>query len=144
MMFPKKKWGNPESKTMKAIVPENAIQKAVDDYLNLKRLQFYRIPDGIFRWIKMKAPIGIQKWFFGMFGGKPDSTVLIPIGNGIALALLLELKTEDKKGRAVGKLHGKQKHHEDEWIICRNVDSAIKTIDEFEKTAEKVKKMLRD
>jgi hypothetical protein len=143
MMFPKKRWSQPdESKTMVAECPESLMQGAVDEYLALKRLKYYRIPDGFFRWIKMKAPAGIQKWFFGMFGGQPDNTVIIPLGDGLALALLLELKTQDSKGRAIGKLHGKQKWEGEEWKVCRSVDEAIKEIDKFEKIAEEYKKLL--
>lgn len=131
-----------QSPTMQAECPEKLIQGAVDEYLVLKRIKFYRIPDSFFRWIKMKSPIGVQKWFFGMFGGQPDNICIIPIGNGLALTLLLELKTQDKKGRSVGRTHGKQKHEEYNWIICRSVDSAIETINKFEETAEKVKKLL--
>jgi len=145
MAHPKKKWSQPErSKTMVAEVPENLIQGAVDDYLALKRIKFYRIPDGFFRWIKMKAPIGVQKWFFGMFGGQPDNICIIPIGNGLALALLLEIKTQDSKGRAVGRTHGKQKVEADHWVICRSVDEAIKTIDAFEKEAERTRDLWCD
>src|SRR4030042_1785747 len=69
MMFPKKRWSQPdESKTMVAECPESLMQEAVDEYLAIKRMKNYRIPDGFFRWIKMKAPAGIQKWFFGVFG----------------------------------------------------------------------------
>jgi hypothetical protein len=143
MMLPKKKWSQPdESKTMRAECPENLMQGAVDDYLEIKRMKCYRIPDAIFRWIKMKAPIGIQKWFFGVFGGQPDNTIIIPLGNGYAFTLLLELKTQDAKGRAIGKLHGKQKREGDDWKICRSVDSAVAEIDKFELLAEDIKKYL--
>ena len=143
MMLPKKKWSQPdESKIMKAECPENLMQGAVDDYLEIKRMKCYRIPDAIFQWIKMKAPIGIQKWFFGVFGGQPDNTIIIPLGNGYAFTLLLELKTQDAKGRAIGKLHGKQKRDGDDWKICRSVDSAVAEIDKFELIAEEIKKYL--
>jgi hypothetical protein len=118
------------------------MQGAVDDYLALKRIKNYRIPDGFFRWIKMKAPPGIKKFFFGVFGGQPDCTCIIPIGDGLALTLLLEIKTQDSKGRAVGRTHGKQKREEEHWKICRSVDSAIAEIDKFEKIAEEYKKLL--
>lgn len=145
MLLPKKKWSQPEeSKSMKAECPEELIQGAVDEYLALKRIKNYRIPDGFFRWIKMKAPIGIQKWFFGVFGGKEDNTCVIPLGNGYGFTLMLELKTQDKKGRAVGQLHGKQRRSGDDWKICRSVDSAVEEINKFEILADDVKKYLRE
>src|SRR4030042_4657290 len=137
MMFPKKRWSQPdERKTMTAECPESLMQGAVDEYLALKRLKYYRIPDGFFRWIKMKAPAGIQKYFFSMFGGQPDNTIIFPLRDGLALALLLELKTQDSKGRAIGKLHGKQKREGEEWKVCRSVDDGIAEIEKCETIAE--------
>jgi hypothetical protein len=145
MMFPKKSWSQPaKSKTMKAECPESALQEAAEQYLKLKRIKFFHIADGFFRWIKMKAPPGVQKWFFGMFGGQPDCICNITLGNGYALTLLLELKTQDSKGRAVGKLHGKQKHEADDWKVCRSTDSIIDEINKFEIIADDIKKYLRE
>ena len=145
VVFPKKKWSQPEkSRTMVAECPEDLMQGAVDEYLQLKRIKFYRIPDSFWRWIAMKAPPSIQKWFRGMFGGQPDNTCIIPIGDGLAIALLLEIKTQDLKGRAVGRTHGKQKHEEEHWKICHSIDQAIAEIDKFEHAAEKLKKVVDD
>ncbi|MBT8489696.1 MAG: hypothetical protein KJN62_01470 [Deltaproteobacteria bacterium] len=155
MEFSKKKWlRTVNSATMKSEVPESELQKAVDDYLAVKRLSYYRIPDSFFRWLASgkfigrvyheNAPERIKKWFRWMFGGKPDNTIIIPIGNGLALSLLLELKTQDSKGRAVGQLHGKQKHHEDEWIVCRSIDSAISEINKFILLSDKIKKWIKE
>jgi hypothetical protein len=145
MMFQKKKWNQPEkSKTMKSECPENLIQGAVEEYLTWNKIDYIRIPDGVFKWIKLNTPKWFQLFFFKTFGGRPDLTIIKPIGNGIAVSLLMELKTQDSKGRAVGKLHGKQKHHKDEWIICRSVDSAINEIKKFEEKVKKMKKVLRE
>lgn len=143
MMFPKKKWNQEKSKTMAVECPEGLLQQATDEYLTLKQFWFFRIPDAFFRWLKMNAPIGIQKFFFGMFGGMPDNTIIVPIGEGVAIALLLELKTQDKKGRAIGQLHGKQKHHENDYLICRSTKQVIEEIEKFEKKVEIIKKTLQ-
>lgn len=141
MMFPKRKWSQPDrSKNMVAECPEDLMQQAVDEYLELKRIDYIRIPDSFFSWIARNAPEHIKIFFRKIFGGRPDNTCLIPLGDGLALALLLELKTRDAKGRAVGRTHGKQKREEEYWKICRSVDEAMAEIDRFEKIAEMYKK----
>lgn len=77
----------------------------------------------------MNAPQRVQRWFFWLFGGFPDNLVLIPFG-GYMLAVPLELKTQDAKGRAVGKLHGKQKINarNENWIIARSTDQIQEAI----------------
>jgi hypothetical protein len=141
MMFPKKSWGQPpRSKTMKAEIPEEAIQAAVEDYIEMRGVDHIRIPDSFFRWVKMNAPKHIQAWFFGMFGGRPDDTILVPLGDGYHLALCLELKTQDKQGRAVGTFHGKQKHNKENWMVCRDPGAAILAIKNFIEVAEAMKK----
>lgn len=143
MLNPKKSWGRkPRSHTMKVEASEKDIQKGVDDYLQLKRIDYIRIPDGVFAWIHYNATKSFQKWFNGTFGGRPDNTILYHLTGPYGLYMALELKTQDSKGRAVGKLHGKQKHHADDWKICYSIDEAIEAINEFEKMAEKVKNML--
>jgi hypothetical protein len=144
LMFPKKKHLQPEvSKSMKAEIPEESLQIFADEYYQIKRIRYIRIPDGIFRWLKIKAPAGVQRWFFGMFGGYADNTLLIPIGKYL-LAVPIELKTEDKKGRAVGALHGKQKNRAEEqnWIIARNQQQIIDATERAEKDAELLKEFL--
>lgn len=113
---------------------EEDIQNAVNEYLCWQKIRYFRIPDSFFKWIYINAPKPIQKWFFGMFGGMPDNLCIIPIGKGVAMTLLLELKSPK------GKLHGKQKDHKNEWIICKNIDSAIEVIDRFKAEANHIKK----
>jgi len=130
MMFSKKKWGEPAvSPTMKSEIPEQSLQAFADEYLLWKGYRNIRIPDHFFRWIKMNAPQRVQRWFFWLFGGFPDNLVLIPFG-GYMLAVPLELKTQDAKGRAVGKLHGKQKINarNENWIIARSTDQIQEAI----------------
>ena len=155
MLCPKKKWSEPiKSKSMVPECPEDKLQMFADSFLKLKKLRYIRIPDSFFKWIVgghirnrvyiPNVPQKIKVWFLGMFGGYPDNTVIEPIGNGIALALLMELKTQDKKGRKVGSLHGKQKHHKDEWVICRSPEQIQEAVKQFEKTVDKIKKIVND
>ncbi len=123
--------------------PERAIQKAVEDYIKINKLINYRIPDSFFRWIAVNAPPNIKKWFFGLFGGKEDNTIIYPLGNGYGLALLMELKTQTIDGKPVGKTHGKQKLNETNWIICRDINTAIKEIDRFIRKAKEIKKNIK-
>ena len=140
MQFPKKKWSRPDSPTGRPEVPESEIQAFADELLEYKKhIRSIRVPDSFFRWVKMNVPPHIQIWFFGMFGGRPDNTLLIPIGNGYSLALEMELKTQDAKGRAVGKLHGKQKRHEGQWRICRSTQEVERAIAELETMVDKIK-----
>jgi hypothetical protein len=131
MMYPKKKWIETQSRSKKSEMPEEAIQAAVDEYLEMRGVDYIRIPDSFFRWGKMNLPVGIWKWFANMFGGRPDDTILVPMGRGIHLALCLELKTQDKQGRAVGGFHGKQKRNSEDWLVKRSPDAAILAIKDF-------------
>jgi hypothetical protein len=145
MMFPKKKWGQPiKSKTMHAEVPECSMQAFADQYLELRRIKNIRIPDRFFRWIKMNAPESIQKWFFGLFGGFPDNLILIPIGRYM-IAIPIELKTQDTKSRAVGQLHGKQKHNAlyEGWIIARSTRQFEDAVNEAMKDATRIRAILK-
>jgi hypothetical protein len=140
----KKCWKEPErSKSMKAEVPEDELQSYADALLEDKGLRQIRIPNGIYRWIKMNAPQGFQCWFFGLFGGWPDSLVMVPIGNYF-LAVPIELKTQDKKGRAVGALHGKQKTNaiDEHWTIARSKEAFREAVERAERDAEKISKIL--
>ena len=144
LSFPKKKHLQPEvSKSMKAIIPEASLQIFADDYYQLKRIRYIRIPDGIFRWIAVNASEGIKKWFRWTFGGMPDNLLLLPLGKYL-LAIPIELKTEDKKGRAVGTLHGKQKSRSEEqnWIIARNQQQIMDATEQAEKDAELLKRVI--
>lgn len=146
MVFPKKSWGQPEpSKTMKAECSESQLQGYLNDLLELKKWQYLRFPDAFLAWMKMNTPAWIQKVFFGQIGGRmPDNFIYLPLGNGTFLSLKLELKTQDKQGRAVGRTHGKQKNYAEaeEWPIARSPEQINAELDRFEKIFEKVKKYL--
>lgn len=144
MKFAKRKWNEPKnSVSMVPTCPESTLQAFANEYLELRKVDYFRIEDSFFGWVKMKAPTGVQKWFCWMFGGRPDNTCSIPIGK-YSLTLPLELKTEDKKGRKVGRLHGKQKTNSrrENWTIARSPEAIKKEIDNFIDDAEKLKTII--
>jgi hypothetical protein len=146
MMFPKRKWGQPEpSKTMKAECSESQLQGYLNDLLELKKWSYLRFPDAFLSWIKLQTPPWIQKVFFSQIGGRmPDNFIFLPIGKGLFLALKLELKTQDKKGRVVGRTHGKQKNFAEQegWPIARSPEQINAELDRLEIIFEKTKKFL--
>jgi hypothetical protein len=140
----KKKWQEPDkSKTMKAEMPEASLQIYADELLEIKGLKSIRIPDGMWRWIAANAPEGVKKWWRWLFGGWPDNLILIPCGRYM-LALPVELKTADKHGKAVGALHGKQRHNAEaeNWTIARSPEAFRETVERAERDAEKINKIL--
>lgn len=142
--YPKKKWIEPKNSVTKIPeCPEDSLQVFANEYLKLQKIDYFRIEDSFFRWVKMRASVTVQKWFFGMFGGRPDNTCSIPIGP-YSLTLNLELKTQDSKGRAVGKLHGKQKNRSRSqgWVIARSPEAIMKVVETFENDAQKLKKLI--
>lgn len=144
MKFPKKKWKEPQSPTRKAEAPESALQEFADGFLKRKKLRYLRFPDGFLAWMKLRAPIHIKKIFFDVWAGRPDNTFFIEIGNGYELAVPLELKTQDKKGRAVGRLHGKQKNNarDEKWFIARSTKQIVEVVEKAEAMAQKIKKII--
>lgn len=146
MLFPKKKWSQPEpSKTMKAECSESQLQGYLNDLLELKKWPYLRFPDAFMSWMKLNTPEWIRKIFFGQIGGRmPDNFIFLPLGKGLFLALKLELKTQDSKGRAVGRTHGKQKNfaEAEEWPIARSPEQINAELDRLETIFEKMKKYL--
>lgn len=140
--FPKKSLlQQGKSKTMKAVCPESALQVAANDLINLKRWAFIRFDNWFLGWMR-RQEIKYQKHFFDQVGGKlPDNLILVELGEGFFLGCKMELKTEDSKGRAVGKLHGKQKHYalKEGWQIARNTRQIEEILQRIENYAEKIK-----
>jgi hypothetical protein len=143
MAYPKKKWSQPErSNTMKAECSESQLQTYLNELLELKGWQYLRFPDGFLRWMKLNAPSWIQAIFFHQIGGRmPDNLILLPLKKGMFLTLKLELKTQDKKGRAVGRTHGKQKRYAEfeEWPIARSPEQINTELDKLENILQKIK-----
>lgn len=125
LMIPKRSKLQPsKSKTMKAECPESDLQKAANQFITeIYKWDYIRFDDWFMTWMRMNAPPHAQKHFFSQVGGKmPDNFILCDLGKGFFLGCKMELKTQDKKGRAVGQLHGKQKRYAlaEEWQIARN------------------------
>jgi hypothetical protein len=135
----------PKSKSMKAICPESELQKAANKFIELKKWDYIRFPDWFLRWMKLNTPDHVSKEFFKHVGGKmPDNFILIPLGKGMFFGVKLELKTEDVKGNAVGKLHGRQKKYaiKEEWMIARNTKQIEEVLSVIEKKLQIVKQGL--
>lgn len=148
-MIPKKSklQGPSKSKTMKAICPESELQKAANQLIELKKWDYIRFPDWFIRWMKFNPPSHVSAEFFKHVGGKmPDNFILIPLGEGMFFGVKLELKTEDEKGNAVGKLHGKQKKYalKEEWMIARNTKQIEEVLSVIEKKLQIVKQGLQN
>ena len=124
---------------MKAVCPESSLQKAANKLIDLKHWAYVRFEDWFLRWIKLNAPSHVAAHFFTQVGGKmPDNLILVELGEGYFLGCKMELKTEDSKGRAVGRLHGKQKKYAESegWPIARNakqIEEVLEKIEVFHK-----------
>jgi hypothetical protein len=141
--IPKKAWFQPKkSTTMKVEGPESALQKYANDAITLRGWTYIRFETALLGWIKRNAPGWVQGSFFHQVAGKlPDNFLLIPLGGGCFFGVKLELKTQDKKGRAVGKLHGRQKKYAEAegWYIARSPEQIKSVLDEIEKKVQKIK-----
>jgi hypothetical protein len=68
------------------------------------------------------------------------------VAPGMFLAVKMELKTQDSKGRTVGKTHGKQKHYAEaeEWYIARSPEQINLVLLNIEKALSAVKKSIKE
>jgi len=134
--LPKKKWFEPDkSPTMKAEMPEDAIQDYANDAIALRGWGYIRFHNSLLGWMKQHAPMWAKKCFFNQVAGKmPDNTIMVQVADGVFLAVKLELKTQDKKGRAVGRLHGKQKMYanREKWFIARSPEQVNSILDKVD------------
>ena len=134
MMLPKRKWVEAEKKKYTSYKgPESDLQKQLNDMFDALNIWNLRFPDGFFRYIKMKAPMGIQRFFFGIFGGIPDSLPMIKVSDKYMLCCPVELKN------AKGQLHGKQKHWEHKGIavqISKSPEQNIDIVERFQADAK--------
>ena len=131
MLSPKNKWVEPPQ-TDGYIGNEAQLQQQMDDMLSALGIWYIRIADGFFRWVKMNAPTRIQKYFFGMFGGIPDSLPMIRVSDKYMLVCPIELKS------AKGQLHGKQKHWDGKGIpfqLSRSPEVSIRIVEAFQADA---------
>jgi hypothetical protein len=106
---------------------EEQIQKQCDDLLAIHRIRYLRIPDWIWSWLKLNAPVQVVKELSDRFGGMPDNMCIRKLDDKYNFLLALELKT------ATGRLHGKQKTWEKEITvqISRSPDETIAKVNAF-------------
>lgn len=146
-MIPKKSMLQPgKSKTMKPLVSEDMLQQATNELIELRKWWFIRFENWFMAWMRQQHP-KYQKHFFGQVAGKlPDNLIMVELGKGMFLGVKLELKTEDAKGKAVGKLHGKQKRYAERegWYVARNTKQVEAVLDEIECVTEKIRRVLNE
>lgn len=104
---------------------EDSLQKYANKAINLRRLDHIRFPNKLLWWIR-RAP-GIPRWvrlcFFGQVAGKlPDNLILAQIAPGCFLAVKMELKTKDARGKPTGRFTKKQKYYApfEKWFVVRS------------------------
>jgi hypothetical protein len=116
--------------------PESVLQDFTNKYLQLKGLTYLRLPESLFAAIfrNPNIDVWIKRHIKEAIAGWPDNLVLLPIGNGLNLALALELKSE------TGKLHGEQKvlDKQIELLVARTPESVESAIKAFEIWANKL------
>lgn len=148
MAFPKAKWFNPpESPTQKAEIPEELLQDYANQAITLRGWTFIRFHTKLLGWIKRNSsvPEWVRKCFFSQVAGKlPDNLIMVQFAPSTFLAIKLELKTQDKKGRSVGRTHGLQKHYAEleDWYIARSPEQINVVLDKTEALVEAIKKMV--
>jgi len=76
--------------------PESDLQSQMDDLLVKAGIEFRRIPDGLWAYLKMHAPARMIKQLTWCFKGKPDTLILVPIpGTPYSLAREVEIKNKN-------------------------------------------------
>jgi len=118
---------------------EDAVQCAVNEILEMKQIDYIRIPDHLWFWIKTKCPTWLLMLCSKHLAGWCDNIPIIPVTPKYGLVCLLECKS------AKGKTHGKQKRMAKRlnYQIIRSPEDAVKVIMQFEKDAEKIKELLK-
>lgn len=119
---------------------EEPVQVFCEYYLKLKGIDFIRIPDQLWFWIKNKCPQWLLMVCSKYLAGWCDVIPIIPISDKYGLVCMVECKSQK------GKLHGKQKNMAKRlnYQIVRSEEDVIKTIEEFIKEAEKIKNILTE
>jgi ribosomal protein L44E len=125
------KFGRKARLTKKTIVAlkctESQLQKQCNDLLDAHHIKYLRIPDWIWSWLKLNAPVQVVKELSGRFGGMPDNMCIRRINDKYNLLMAVELKIEK------GKLHGKQKNWYKEIAvqISRTPEETIAKVNDF-------------
>ena len=120
--------------------PEAELQEFTNAYLKTCGITFLRLPESLFASIfrNPAIPVWIKRHIKECIAGWPDCLCLLPIGNGLNLALALELKS------ATGELHGEQKTMDAqiELVIARTQEQVIENIKGFNAWADKLRNFI--
>ena len=118
---------------------EEHLQSFTDQYLDIQRIKYYRIPDKFFKWLNATAPQWAKSAFNSVFAGMPDNMCIIPISDDYCLCLNLELKSKR------GKLHGRQRPNAMRfaWQVARTHEEVQAIVEEYQKTAATIRDWLR-
>lgn len=129
----------------KISVKEKYLQKFLEDYLKVNKLDYIRIPDwGFFlfkrlinnKYIQQKDKIHIIK-LLDIFSGLPDCKVYKNIKNThFFFGIDIELKTEK------GRLNKNQK--DKNFCICKSTDEIINTINKYKEKLKKIEELLNE
>lgn len=77
--------------------PENDLQRQMDDMLEQMGVEYRRVPDGLWRWLKANCPSYIIKQLSDLWKSKPDTCMLIPIP-GTKYSIACEVEIKNRKG----------------------------------------------
>lgn len=135
MKYPKKKWVEKVLEGQSAVdaLPEELIQGQVEEFLNLRGIEYRRIPDKIWFWLKTNAPQWITKQLIMYWRGKPDLLIMFPLEKG-SYTVEIEIKT------ANGHMSQRQKKYSERMpvYLCRSYDECCRVICEAESFTKKL------
>ena len=120
--------------------PESDLQEFTNNYLKAKGLPYLRLSEkllvNIFR--NPSIPVHVKRHIKEEVAGWPDNLVLVPLGNGLNLAMAQELKTE------AGTLTQAQRimDHEIEMVVARSEDEVKANVKALEVWAKKMAAVL--
>jgi hypothetical protein len=139
MFSPKKKWSKKPS------IPESSydgsealLQGQMDDILDTMGIEFRRVPDGLWRFLKMCAPVQVVKQLADRWSGKPDVLMMIPINEKYSLACEVELKSKS------GKFSDKQEEYRNRMPVLesRSPERSLEIIEQFKKDSDLIKLLI--
>ena len=118
---------------------EAPVQAFINTYLNLKGLDFFRVPDKFWRWVHnpySKMKIQYKVMCSDAFSGWPDNMIFEVLTDKYLIALPLEAKSRTGKFNGNRQRNmGKRMHYQ----IPRSGEQARKIIDKFMKDTEKLR-----
>jgi hypothetical protein len=106
---------------------EKDLQSLVENYLTLKGVGFFHIPEHLQRWLRTQAPAHIARFASIAFKGVPDLVCFRDDGTGFGSSLLIELK---RKGGVLSQ--GQRAWHKGKKVfVCYDFDEARNVIDRW-------------